>query len=86
MSRDFAKKSSSVTRRKKTAAGGSNARKKSVARTPGSPQGSGTWRWYVAGVLTGMFLSFLVYLGTLPPSGIEAGSFGQILKGNRHLI
>jgi hypothetical protein len=29
----------------------------------------GGWRNYGAGVLTGFFLSFLLYLGTLPPTG-----------------
>lgn len=61
MGKDYAKNNSSG--RKKTP-----ARKKSPARNaPAQHQGSGGWRWYGAGVLTGVFLSFLLYLGTLPP-------------------
>ena len=52
----------------------SGARKKPqvAPRAPGSP-----WRWYGAGVATGMFLSLLLYLGTLPAgpdSGTEPGT------------
>lgn len=61
MGKDYAKNNSSG--RKKAP-----ARKKQPARnTQAQQQGSGGWRWYGAGVLTGVFLSFLLYLGTLPP-------------------
>lgn len=40
-------------------------------RKPGAGSANGSrltpWRWYAAGVVTGVFLSLLVYLGTLPP-------------------
>ena len=61
MSRDYAKKSSGG--RKKAP-----ARKKSTSNSRQQPQGSSGWRWYGAGVITGLFLSFLVYLGSLPPA------------------
>jgi hypothetical protein len=54
------------------------ARKKPVgARQRGQQQArvGGGWRWYGAGVLTGVFLSFLLYLGTLPGPG-ESHSTG----------
>jgi hypothetical protein len=52
-------------------------RKPPARRKAGSGKGGqqrqarsgGGWRWYGAGVLTGMFLSFLLYLGTLPGPG-----------------
>jgi len=49
VARDYAKGSRSGARKKPQAA----------PRAPGSP-----WRWYGAGVATGMFLSPLLYLGT----------------------
>ena len=53
--------------RKKT-----NQRKKPPARKK-QPAGSSSTgnglRWYLAGVASGVFGSFLLYLGTLPPSG-----------------
>lgn len=65
MGKDYAKKSS--TGRKKAP-----ARKKQPTRAaPAQNQGSSGWRWYSAGVLTGVFLSFLLYLGTLPPTDIQ---------------
>lgn len=72
MARDFAK-----TRRQGTGGNKTSARKKqsqdgrSRANSSGSagPRPGGGWRWYAAGVLTGIFLSFLFYLGTLPPNG-----------------
>lgn len=57
MARDYAKKRTSTPRK-------APARKKQPAR-PASGKGL---RWYGAGVLTGVFLSFLLYLGTLPPA------------------
>ena len=68
MSRDYAKKSG--TARKKTP-----ARKKPAARGKNNttPARSG-WRWYFAGLASGIFLSFLLYLGTLPDAaGPEPG-------------
>ena len=59
MAQDFARKKSSA--RKKAP-----ARKKQPARG-GSGGGNGL-RWYAAGVITGVFLSFLLYLGSLPPA------------------
>lgn len=60
MARDYASKRSKGAHK-------SASRKKAPAGT-NSPAGSGL-RWYGAGVLTGIFLSFLFYLGTLPPAG-----------------
>ena len=65
MAQDFARKKSSG--RKKAP-----ARKKQPARG-GSGGGNGL-RWYGAGVITGVFLSFLLYLGTLPPAGPPAST------------
>lgn len=54
------------------------ARRKPATRKPAPRQGgSNPLRWYGAGVLTGVFLSFLLYLGTLPPTGEEAAAQGQ---------
>jgi cell division protein FtsN len=58
MAQDFARKKSS--QRKKAP-----ARKKQPAQTGA---GNGL-RWYLAGVVSGIFASFLLYLGTLPPPG-----------------
>lgn len=57
MAQDYAK------RKRKNSSGGRNRRKKSTA----SNSGNG-WRIYGAGVLTGVFLSFLVYLNSLAPA------------------
>lgn len=70
MARDFAKKGSKSNNRK------SPARKKAASRNTAAPRASNGWRWYGAGVLTGLFLSFLLYLGTLPPVGSGADSRG----------
>ena len=62
MAKDYAKKRSSSPRK-------TPARNKQPGKTA-PPQSSGNGlRWYGAGVLTGVFLSFLLYLGTLPPAG-----------------
>lgn len=66
MARDYAKKRSTSSRK-------APARKKqpaSAKNTPVATNGNGM-RWYGAGVLTGVFLSFLLYLGTLPPTGTD---------------
>ncbi|MDH3992118.1 MAG: SPOR domain-containing protein [Gammaproteobacteria bacterium] len=63
MARDYAKG-------KQTAGKKAPARKKPAARASKQPvRSGGAWRWYGAGVLTGVFLSFLLYLGTLPTPG-----------------
>ncbi|MFT6274822.1 MAG: hypothetical protein ACJAZ0_000911 [Halioglobus sp.] len=66
MARDYAKKPKPAARRPRT-----TAKKKS-----GSPKKSGSvisgWQWFGAGLLTGIFFSFIVYLGSLPPD-IQAG-------------
>lgn len=61
MARDYAKRGGSgrAPARKKPGPGGKNTSRHA---------GHGL-RWYTAGLLTGMFLSFLLYLGTLPPGG-----------------
>ncbi len=63
MARDFAKGKQTGKRK-------SPARKKPAGSSQRVQQPAGRgWRWYGAGVLTGVFLSFLVYLGTLPGPG-----------------
>jgi cell division protein FtsN len=72
MARDFAK-----TRNQGAASSRTPARKKkprgSASRS--APSGSKAaqpgrgWRWFSSGLLTGFFLSFLLYLGTLPGGG-----------------
>lgn len=64
MARDYAKKRGSKSR----STGAKRNNKKQ------SPAISG-WRWYGAGLLSGLFISLLLYLGTLapePPAGEEA--------------
>lgn len=61
MARDFAQKGG-------RSGGGAAARSRKNAR---GPQRAGGLRWYLVGVFTGIFLSFVVYLGTLPPTGIR---------------
>ena len=65
MAQDFAKKRKPAANKKKAP-----ARKKETTRTSSGTSG---WRWYGAGVLTGVFLCFLVYLGTLPPTSQSGG-------------
>jgi len=57
--------------RRKPAAGTKKApaRKKPAARKSAPAKPKGSWRWFATGVLTGIFLSFLLYLGTLPSPG-----------------
>ena len=74
MAKDFAKGKQGGNRKPP-------ARKKpAVGRQRGQQQASGGWRWYAAGVLTGVFLSFLLYLGTLPgPGGSNPTGAGNAL-------
>lgn len=71
MAKDYAKKRSSSSRK-------APAHKKPAARAAAPASSGNGLRWYGAGVLTGLFLSFLLYLGTLPPAGApqqqQAGS------------
>ena len=68
MGRDYAKQGNSG--RKKPP-----ARRKTAASTRNDkPQSSSGWRWYGAGVVTGVFLSFLAYLGSLPPADTTGAS------------
>jgi cell division septation protein DedD len=57
VTRDYAKRSKQSNRR----SGKTNTRKTSAK----SNAGTRNWQWYSAGLISGMFLSFLVYLGTL---------------------
>jgi hypothetical protein len=66
VARDFAKSSQGGKRKPA-------ARKKRAGGQQQSRNGGG-WRWYGAGVLTGIFLSFLLYLGTLPGPGMNTPS------------
>ena len=62
MARDYAKtRKPTKPRARKT-----NTRK--PARHAGS--GSRGWQWYSAGLLSGIFLCFLLYLGSLPPVSV----------------
>ena len=69
MARDFAKSKQGGKKkapaRKKPARGGSKS---------ATPQRGGGFRTFAAGVLTGIFLSFLLYLGTLPTPGDRESS------------
>lgn len=58
MAQDFARKKSGQHKK-------APARKKQPAQ---AGAGNGL-RWYLAGLVSGMFASFLLYLGTLPPAG-----------------
>lgn len=69
MAQDYAKKRKSAAPRKKAPA----VKKQSVrTKTASKPSSNSGWRIYGAGVLTGVFLSFLLYLGSLPPSDSAA--------------
>ena len=68
MARDFAK-----TRKQGTASSRTPTRKKqrssasrSASSRSGAAQAGRGWRWFTSGLMTGFFLSFLLYLGTLP--------------------
>ena len=66
MARDFAKQGGKRTQNGKTSR---RTGKPASSRQTGRSGSAGGWRWYGAGLFTGIFLSFIVYLGTLPPSG-----------------
>ncbi|MBM69187.1 MAG: sporulation protein [Haliea sp.] len=56
--------------------GRSGARRKPQAASRSSG-GASPWRWFAAGVGTGVFLSLLLYLGTLPPGTQPAGEAAE---------
>lgn len=60
MARDFAKKRTTSSASNRPAAG----KRKSTQQSPRAP--ARVWRWYFSGLLTGVLLCFLTYLGTLP--------------------
>ena len=47
---------------------GQRPRKTSARRKPAAKARTMGWQLYIAGLLSGVFLSFLLYLGTLPPA------------------
>lgn len=72
MAQDFAKRRKSTSKKKPA------PRKAQAQRATGEPQPrSKGFRLYMTGVITGIFLSFLVYLGTLP----KPAEPGQELAG-----
>ncbi len=66
MARDFAKQGG---QRSGDGKASRRSGKSSTARHKAKNGSTGGWRWYGAGLFTGIFLSFVVYLGALPPSG-----------------
>ena len=64
MARDYAKT------RKGGSGRASGGRKSTASRGRGgtAQAGGGRWRWFLAGLLSGVFLSFMLYLRTLPPA------------------
>ena len=71
MPRDYAKNKQGGSKK-------APARKKPATRKSSANRPGGGWRWYGAGVLTGVFLSFLLYLGTLPtPAESEQAQTGE---------
>ena len=71
MAQDFAKQKQGKSTRK------APARKTQAQRRSGEGQSRGKGlRLYVAGVLTGVFLSFIGYLGTLPDPAVSATETG----------
>lgn len=71
MAQDFAKRKQGKSTRK------APARKTQAQRRSGEVQSRGKGlRLYVAGVLTGVFLSFIGYLGTLPDPAVSAPETG----------
>ncbi|MEM9254227.1 MAG: SPOR domain-containing protein [Pseudomonadota bacterium] len=67
MAQDFAKRRQSKTK----------TRRKSVSRSArNKPSAGGGWRAYFAGLVSGVFISFLLYLATLEGAGIEDPATG----------
>lgn len=66
MARDYAK-SKQGTGTRAPAARKKQPRRSNAASAASPPRNN--WRWFGAGLLTGVFLSFLLYLGTLPTPG-----------------
>jgi cell division protein FtsN len=58
MPRDFARKRKPAASRKQAPA----------SRKQAAGNATSGWRWYLTGLVSGLLLSFLVYLGTLPPA------------------
>ncbi|MBE9538248.1 MAG: SPOR domain-containing protein [Proteobacteria bacterium] len=69
MARDYAKQRQASTRRPKK----SNTRR-TAAKATAPARG---WQLYLAGLFSGVFLSFLLYLGTLPPGPGTATQVAQ---------
>lgn len=61
MARDYAKLRSTAPKRAAGRKPAAAAKKTRSSSPPSSP-----WRWYGSGLLSGFFLSFLLYMGTLP--------------------
>jgi SPOR domain len=71
MAQDFAKKRKQGNHKTPARKSPQRARENprgGSSRTANSHSRNG-WRWYLAGLMTGVFLSFLLYLGSLPPAG-----------------
>jgi cell division protein FtsN len=62
MAKDYAKARKSSSQRPR----------KTSTRKPAAKAHTMGWQLYIAGLLSGVFLSFLLYLGTLPPAGDTA--------------
>jgi len=76
VAQDFAKRKQGSNGRKTPARKKPSQRRSATTQSRQAPAHG--WRWYFAGVLTGVFLSFLLYLGTLPP---PAGSMQEQQSG-----
>ncbi|MEH6515783.1 MAG: SPOR domain-containing protein [Halioglobus sp.] len=63
MARDYAKQRKAAPKRAPARKSAPARKKASSSNTASSP-----WRWYGSGLLSGFFLSFLLYMGTLPQS------------------
>lgn len=78
MARDFAKSrrqgaaSKAPAHTKSPPRRGTGTSRSASPRTE-NPQPGSPWRWYLAGVMTGVFLSLLLYLGSLPRGADGAG-------------
>jgi len=60
---------------------GAHRKPQAASRTP-APAHASPWRWYGAGVATGVFLSLLLYLGTLPP-GTDPGADSEVAAAEK---